>query len=307
MKQGGGVEEGGRMRGKMGTGMRVEIGSDHRGYALKARLSAWLRERGWEVNDHGCESAESCDYPEFAFRVARAVAASPGSLGVLMCGSGIGMSIAANKVRGVRAALCLTPRMATLSRQHNDANVLALGADLLSEAENLAILSAWLEAKFEGGRHERRVRMLAGGPSAGGVEPSAPDGGRAPATGARPSGEEASMDPDCVFCRIVAGGIPADKVFEDEAVLAFRDIHPSAPAHVLLIPKAHIASLNELAPQHDALLGRLIRAAKEVAAREGIAGKGYRLVGNCGREAGQEVMHVHFHLLGGRPLGWPPG
>ena len=111
---------------------------------------------------------------------------------------------------------------------------------------------------------------------------------------------------DCLFCKIIAGEIPAEKVYEDDQVLAFRDIHPAAPTHVLLIPKRHIASVDELEPGADALIGRLVRTAALVAREAGLSG-GYRLITNCGPGAGQEVFHLHVHLLGGRPFGWPPG
>jgi histidine triad (HIT) family protein len=114
------------------------------------------------------------------------------------------------------------------------------------------------------------------------------------------------MDRDCLFCRIAAGEIPAEKLYEDEEILVFRDIHPAAPTHALVIPKAHVATFGDLAPGQDALAGRLLRVAALVARREGL-GAGYRLVGNCGRGAGQEVFHLHVHLLGGRDFGWPPG
>jgi ribose 5-phosphate isomerase B len=146
----------------------IEIGADHRGYALKQTLIRWLGERGHAVTDRGCDSPVSCDYPIVAFAVARAVAGGPDRLGVLICGSGVGMSIAANKVAGIRAALCHTPEMARLSRCHNDANVLVLGADLVSPEENRRILEAWLEAAFEGGRHARRVRQMMEGERHGG-------------------------------------------------------------------------------------------------------------------------------------------
>lgn len=143
--------------------MRIQIGSDHRGFELKQRLSAWLNEKGHEVVDHGCDSAEAADYPDHAYAVARAVAASDGDLGVLICSNGVGMSMAANKVPGVRAALCVTPAMASQSRRHNDANVLALGADNVAPEKNQAILEAWLEASFEGGRHARRIEKITAG------------------------------------------------------------------------------------------------------------------------------------------------
>ena len=112
---------------------------------------------------------------------------------------------------------------------------------------------------------------------------------------------------DCLFCKIVAGLIPTDPVYQDEVVTAFRDINAQAPSHTLLVPNEHLASTNELQPEHDALVGRLVRTAPIVASREGIHESGYRLVTNCGREGGQTVMHLHFHLLGGRQLSWPPG
>jgi histidine triad (HIT) family protein len=114
------------------------------------------------------------------------------------------------------------------------------------------------------------------------------------------------MNEECIFCKIIAGEIPAQKVFEDDDILAFRDIRPAAPKHLLLIPKEHIATFNDLKPEHDLLIGKLVRKARDLAEQEGLSA-GYRLVGNCQRAAGQEVFHIHVHLLGGRPLGWPPG
>ena len=113
------------------------------------------------------------------------------------------------------------------------------------------------------------------------------------------------MSDSCLFCRIVRREIPAAVIREDEHTLAFRDIDPKAPTHVLVIPKAHVASLNDVSD--PALVGRLILAAKEIAAEEGIADSGYRTVINAGADAGQSVFHVHLHLLGGRQLTWPPG
>jgi len=140
--------------------MRIAIGADHRGYELKRRLIEWLREKGHEVRDRGCDRAESCDYPDHALPVARSVAVGSDTLGVLVCSNGIGMSMVANKVPGVRAALCATPAMASQSRRHNNANVLALGAELVSPEQNIAILEVWLAASFEGGRHARRVEKM---------------------------------------------------------------------------------------------------------------------------------------------------
>ena len=113
------------------------------------------------------------------------------------------------------------------------------------------------------------------------------------------------MSDSCLFCRIVRREIPATVIREDEHTLAFRDIDPKAPTHVLVIPKAHVASLNDVSD--PALVGRLLLAAKEIARAEGIDGSGYRTVINAGADAGQTVFHVHLHLLGGRRLGWPPG
>lgn len=111
---------------------------------------------------------------------------------------------------------------------------------------------------------------------------------------------------DCIFCKIVAGEIPAQIVHADDEVVAFRDVSPQAPVHVLLVPRRHVASLDAAATGDAPLLGRLLLAARSVAAAEGIAG-GYRVVSNCGPSAGQSVFHLHIHLLGGRTLGWPPG
>jgi len=108
---------------------------------------------------------------------------------------------------------------------------------------------------------------------------------------------------DCIFCMIVSGEVPAEKLRDDEHVIAFRDIHPQAPTHVLIVPRKHLDSANELAEEDDALGGRLFAAAAALAGELGIAESGYRLIVNCNRDGGQEVMHLHLHLLGGRPLG----
>ncbi len=110
-----------------------------------------------------------------------------------------------------------------------------------------------------------------------------------------------------LFARIIRREIPADIVFEDEHVLAFRDINPQAPVHVLFIPKEAVATLNDLGEGGDVLVGRLAMAAAAYARREGFADDGYRVVMNCGRDGGQSVFHIHLHLLAGRALGWPPG
>jgi histidine triad (HIT) family protein len=112
---------------------------------------------------------------------------------------------------------------------------------------------------------------------------------------------------DCLFCKIAAGEIPAKLVYEDEDIIAFRDINPQAPTHILLVPRRHIATLNDLAASDAMLAGKLLLQAKALAEREGIAESGYRTVFNCNRDAGQSVYHIHLHLLGGRSLQWPPG
>ena len=112
---------------------------------------------------------------------------------------------------------------------------------------------------------------------------------------------------DCLFCRIAAGVIPADVVYQDDHVVAFRDINPHAPVHFLVIPRRHVASLNAAQESDRDLLGRLFLAARDQARADGIAESGYRTVLNVGPDAGQVVQHVHMHVLGGRELGWPPG
>ena len=112
---------------------------------------------------------------------------------------------------------------------------------------------------------------------------------------------------DCLFCKMVSGEIQPDVVFENNDVLAFRDVNPQAPVHVLVIPKSHIATTNELTPEHAGLIGEMVLAARQIAADEGIAEPGYRMVMNCNPEAGQSVYHIHLHMLGGRPMDWPPG
>lgn len=116
-----------------------------------------------------------------------------------------------------------------------------------------------------------------------------------------------TSSPDCLFCKIVAGKINADIVHEDDSVIAFRDINPQAPTHVLIIPRKHVATINDLTEREAGDVGRIFLAAKEVARMEGLEERGYRVVMNCMEGAGQSVFHIHLHLLGGRPLRWPPG
>lgn len=138
----------------------IVIGSDHAGYELKEVLISYLHGKGWKVIDHGTHSADSTDYPDYAHPVASDVEAGLG-WGVLICGSANGVCMTANKHAGVRAALCWLPEIAALARQHNDANALCLPARYLSEQEAIAILDAFLENEFEGGRHSRRVDKIA--------------------------------------------------------------------------------------------------------------------------------------------------
>ena len=140
--------------------MKIAIGSDHRGFEVKRRIVALLGQLGHEVLDVGPEGKDSVDYPDFAFQVAQAVGAGAAQRGVLICGTGIGMCIAANKVPGVRAAPCHDSITAEMSRRHNDANVLCLSADLLGEELIDRMVKIWLETDFEGGRHARRVDKI---------------------------------------------------------------------------------------------------------------------------------------------------
>lgn len=140
--------------------MKISIASDHAGYKYKQLIKKYLEERGFEVIDHGTSSTDSVDYPDFIKLAAKDVSEHTSDLGIGVCGSGIGVSIVANKFKGVRAALVLDETMAKLSRKHNDANFLALGERLMDENKIEKILDVWLNTKFEGGRHERRVRKI---------------------------------------------------------------------------------------------------------------------------------------------------
>lgn len=139
---------------------RIAIGGDHAGFGLKSRLVAHLRKLGYEVNDLGTHSDQSTDYPEFAHAVAAAVLEGEDELGVLVCGSGNGVNIAANKHPGIRAALAWRAELASLARSHNNANILSLPARFISEAEAIDAVDAFLATAFEGGRHQRRVEKI---------------------------------------------------------------------------------------------------------------------------------------------------
>jgi ribose 5-phosphate isomerase B len=140
--------------------MKIAIGSDHRGFEAKERVKALLQGMGVEVADQGAHDNRPCDYPDFGLAVAQAVAGGQVERGILFCGSGIGMSITANKVPGVRAALCHDELTAQMARRHNDANVLCLPADLVGDALMQSIVRMWLDTTFEGGRHARRVEKI---------------------------------------------------------------------------------------------------------------------------------------------------
>src|SRR6266545_556201 len=140
--------------------MKIAIGSDHRGFEAKRRIVSLLQQLGHETHDLGPESKDSVDYPDYAFEVARAVGQGGAERGILICGTGIGMCIAANKVHGVRAAPCHDSITAEMSRRHNDANVLCLSADLMGDELIDRMVRIWLETPFDGGRHARRVEKI---------------------------------------------------------------------------------------------------------------------------------------------------
>lgn len=146
--------------GQRSRAMRIHIGSDHAGYGLKEDLKQYLEGAGHQVTDHGTDGPDSVDYPGFAHAVARHVAHEQGSFGIVVCGSGNGVNITANKHSGIRSALAWLPEIASLARQHNNANVLALPARFVSRMEARSILQAFLDATYEGGRHERRVAAI---------------------------------------------------------------------------------------------------------------------------------------------------
>ena len=140
--------------------MKIGIGNDHSALELKAEIIELLKERGHEVVDYGTYSPESCDYPVYGEKVGRAVASGEVERGILICGTGLGISLAANKVKGVRAAVCSEPFTAKMSRAHNNCNILAFGARVVGAELAKMIVETWLDTEFEGGRHQRRVDML---------------------------------------------------------------------------------------------------------------------------------------------------
>ena len=139
---------------------RLIIGSDHGGFELKSYLISYLESKGIDVVDAGCNSEESVDYPEFGKKVAHAVADGEVEAGIVICGTGIGISVAANRVKGARATLCHSVEYATLARQHNNSNVLALGGRFVAPKDAEKIVDAWLDTEYEGGRHEKRVQLI---------------------------------------------------------------------------------------------------------------------------------------------------
>lgn len=141
-------------------GPKIAIGSDGVGFELKEKITQYLRSVGLEVTDFGTHSSDAVDYPDYAAQVAKEVASGEFERGILVCGTGLGMSIAANKVRGIRAAVCHDLFTAKLSREHNDANVLALGAWVVKPEEALKIVSTWLNTNYEGGRHVKRLEKI---------------------------------------------------------------------------------------------------------------------------------------------------
>lgn len=140
--------------------MKIGIGNDHSALELKEEIIGFLKEKGHEVIDYGTNSTESCDYPVYGEKVARAVVSGEVEQGILICGTGLGISLAANKVRGIRAAVCSEPYTARMARQHNNCNVLAFGARVVGTELAKMIVDTWLSTEFEGGRHQRRVDMI---------------------------------------------------------------------------------------------------------------------------------------------------
>lgn len=139
---------------------KIAIGNDHVAVELKNHITKYVEAKGYTVVNFGTDSSESCDYPVYGEKVARAVASGECDLGILICGTGIGISLAANKVKGIRAAVCSEPYSARLTRQHNNANIIAFGARVVGQAMAEMIVDEFLDAEFEGGRHQRRVELI---------------------------------------------------------------------------------------------------------------------------------------------------
>ncbi|HSW45865.1 MAG TPA: ribose 5-phosphate isomerase B [Phycisphaerae bacterium] len=140
--------------------MKIALGADHRGFQAKEKVKTFLISLGYEVQDFGTDSPSSCDYPDMAYPACQSVTSGEAESAILLCGTGIGMSISANKVHGIRAALCHDEFSAEMARRHNNANILCLPADLIGEEITRRIVEVWLKGRFEGGRHERRVRKI---------------------------------------------------------------------------------------------------------------------------------------------------
>ena len=140
--------------------MKIALGADHAGYVLKEAIKAYFNESKMDYKDFGTFKMDSCNYPEYSYKVSSAVASGEADLGILVCGTGIGMCITANKIKGIRAAQVYDPQMAQMSRLHNDANVLCLGGRLVEEEEAIKIVESWLNTSFEGGRHQNRINLI---------------------------------------------------------------------------------------------------------------------------------------------------
>lgn len=140
--------------------MKIGIGNDHAAVEMKQEIAEYLKEKGYEVVNYGTDTYESCNYPEYGEKVGRAVASGEVDLGILICGTGVGISLAANKVKGIRAVVCSEPYSAKLSRQHNNTNILAFGARVIGIEMAKMIVDEWLNAEFLGGRHQTRVDMI---------------------------------------------------------------------------------------------------------------------------------------------------
>jgi ribose 5-phosphate isomerase B len=140
--------------------LKIALGADHAGYVLKESIKEYLNKKQLEYKDYGTFKMDSCDYPEFSFKVSQAVANKEADLGILICGTGIGMCITANKIKGIRAGIASDVKTAQLSRLHNNANILCLGGRTLEEKQALEIVETWLNTSFEGGRHQTRLNLI---------------------------------------------------------------------------------------------------------------------------------------------------